>query len=730
MTKLAGAAGAVYSLPIAMRTGATFFCCLLLQALASWAQQNDRNLPELTTAEQVRNLSPEEAARHYPVHLKGVLTFSDQPQFVRFVQDDTAGIYFFARDALYGAAALKAGDEVEIQGHSNRGEYAPIVDVSQIRRLGDGVFPQAKPVGIEQLSSGQEDSQFLAIRGLVRAVHYDERLKNYLVDIATEGQTITVLIKKLPGPENLDLVDATVVARGVAVTRFNLHRQAFNIRLLAPRPDDLVIERPPSGDTFTSPAKARPISSLLQFSPQGTYGHRVKVAGTVIYRQTPNLLYIEDDMTGLYVQTVQPDLVMPGDHVELLGFAATGDYNPMLQDAVFRKTGTDRLPAPDLVTADEALTGKHDCRLVRLEAVVLDRAHHSQDQFLVLQSGGFIYHAYMQRKGRGVDFAYLQNGSTVAVTGVCVIDPGVEWHAGDDWRAKSFRILLRGAADIELIRVAPFWTLQHVLWMVAILCGAMLGAFAWVAALHRRVRQQTEVIDQKMELEVALEREILEISNREQRRIGHDLHDGVCQQLAGIGLMTASLADKLGEKGLPESAQIERISGLIQTAITQTRGVARGLFPVKLEETGLVSVMTELAANASELFKVHCQFSTQNPPPQVANDVALHLYYIVLEAVANAVKHGKARHVSIVLAPSKDRYALTVRDDGGGFVLPGRTAAGMGLRIMEHRARVIGATLNLQSAPGEGTDMSCVFAATPRDRLSEDGDRATTHSDS
>jgi signal transduction histidine kinase len=248
-----------------------------------------------------------------------------------------------------------------------------------------------------------------------------------------------------------------------------------------------------------------------------------------------------------------------------------------------------------------------------------------------------------------------------------------------------------------------------------------------VAALRRRVHQQTDIINQKMETEVALEREILEISNREQRRIGHDLHDGVCQQLAGIGLMTASLADKLDEQGLPESAQIERISGLIQGAITQTRGVARGLFPVKLEENGLASVLEELAGNASELFKVTCQFSTHNPPPTVENDVALHLYYMVLEAVANAVKHGKAQKVWITLAPAKDRYALSVRDDGAGFVLPGRTPTGMGLRIMEHRARVIGATLNLQSAPGSGTAMTCVFAATPRERLSENGERTTAH---
>src|SRR5271168_1171665 len=117
-----------------------FLGCALSLALGAPAQKTPRNLPHLTTAQQVRNLSPEEAVRHYPVHLKGVLTFYDQGQYLRFVQDDTAGIYFFAGDALSGAAALKAGDEVEVDGQSNRGEYAPIIDVTRIKRVGDGVF--------------------------------------------------------------------------------------------------------------------------------------------------------------------------------------------------------------------------------------------------------------------------------------------------------------------------------------------------------------------------------------------------------------------------------------------------------------------------------------------------------------------------------------------------------------------------------------------------------------
>ena len=796
----------------------------------------DTSLPVLTTAAEVRNLPPEEAARHYPVDIKGVVTFFDQSEFLRFIQDDTAGIYFFLTDP--SDPAIKSGQRVEIEGQSSRGEYAPIIETARIHVLRPATLPAAKPVVFEQLSSGQQDSQFVEVHGIVRAVRFDQRSKYYLIDIAIGGQRVTAVARSLPGAPGTDLVDSTVLARGVCVTRFNRQRQLFNIRLLVPRTDDLVIEKPSAGDSFAG--SARPINSLLQFTTEATYGHRVKVEGTVIYRRD-DVLYIEDKTTGVYIQTAQNGRLLVGDHVEVLGFADLGEYNPLLQDAVYRKTGVDPRPVPDKVTADEALKGTHDCRLVRIEATVLDRARHSQEQFLVLQSSGFIFHAYLERKteGGGVDFAYLQNGSKIAVTGVCAIETGSEWRAGEAWRALSFRILLRSPSDIELIQAVPWWNLQKVLWIMSILGVMALVGFVWVAVLRRRVHQQTGIIREKLRVEATLkeryedllenandvvythdlngrvtsmnragelllqwprrevltknilefvaeeeqpaakhwleqvvngaasptvewdfvtargqrirleistrlighsgasveiegmarditerkrlEREILEISNREQRRIGHDLHDGVCQQLAGIALMTASLADKLQEKGATESAQTERISGLINQAISQTRGVARGLFPVRLEENGLVAVLEELAANSSELFKISCQFSSTTPPDAVDNGIALHLYYIVLEAVANAAKHGKARNVNISLEAVTDHYVLSVKDDGVGFLQPNRAHTGMGLRIMHYRARVIGATLSLQSASGSGTDVTCVFLAVPRDGLAKNG---------
>jgi PAS domain S-box-containing protein len=268
-------------------------------------------------------------------------------------------------------------------------------------------------------------------------------------------------------------------------------------------------------------------------------------------------------------------------------------------------------------------------------------------------------------------------------------------------------------------------------WLQRLLKGVAMPNVEWdiVAASGERVKLEISarlMARDGHELEIEgiarditerkrLEREILEISNREQRRIGHDLHDGVCQQLAGIAFLTSTLAEELAEQGVSQSPQAEKISGMINEVIDQTRGVARGLFPVRLEEKGLVAALEELASNASEVFKINCRFVVEGLPVTVENEIALHLYYIVLEALGNAAKHSGGSNVDITLQPSGDRWLLTIQDDGIGFSLPARDQEGMGLRILHYRARVIGATLNLQSQPGSGTTVTCLFLPVSRE---------------
>jgi PAS domain S-box-containing protein len=206
-----------------------------------------------------------------------------------------------------------------------------------------------------------------------------------------------------------------------------------------------------------------------------------------------------------------------------------------------------------------------------------------------------------------------------------------------------------------------------------------------------------------------LEQEILEISSREQQRIGQDLHDGLCQQLAGIELMCQVLEQKLAAKSKPESERVGEIARHVREAITHTRSLARGLSPVEFEGNGFMSALQELAANVQKLFQVQCRFKCPKPVLIQSNSAATHLYRIAQEAINNAIKHGKASRIVISLQCSGDGVVLSVADNGSGFPPELKATAGMGLRIMKYRAGMVGATLEFRRANGRGTVVSCAF---------------------
>jgi len=207
-----------------------------------------------------------------------------------------------------------------------------------------------------------------------------------------------------------------------------------------------------------------------------------------------------------------------------------------------------------------------------------------------------------------------------------------------------------------------------------------------------------------------LEREIIEISNREQQRIGQDLHDGLCQELAGIELMCQVLKQKLAAKSKAESKQVGEIAQHIREATSHTRKLARGLSPVELETNGFMSALHELVAHVQKLFHVECRFECTVPVLIQDNVAATHLYRVVQEAINNAVKHGKAKRILISLKPAGDRIALTVTDDGIGFSNETKTGGGMGLHIMKYRAGVVDAALEVRSSvDGAGTTVVCIF---------------------
>jgi len=207
-----------------------------------------------------------------------------------------------------------------------------------------------------------------------------------------------------------------------------------------------------------------------------------------------------------------------------------------------------------------------------------------------------------------------------------------------------------------------------------------------------------------------LEKAILDVSSREQRRIGEDLHDGLGQHLTGIAFMSKVLEQKLAEKSRPESAEAAKIVNLVNEAIHKTRELSRVLVPVMSDEQGLMSALEQLAAEVSDVFQVCCRFECFQPVLIHDNAIAMHIYHIAQEAANNAIKHGRAQTIRIALTAALGHFSLTVDDDGVGLPEPVPTT-GMGLHIMSHRAKMIGGTLSVEGRPTVGTRVACSFQA-------------------
>ena len=206
-----------------------------------------------------------------------------------------------------------------------------------------------------------------------------------------------------------------------------------------------------------------------------------------------------------------------------------------------------------------------------------------------------------------------------------------------------------------------------------------------------------------------LEKEILEISSREQRRIGLDLHDGLGQHLAGILCLSRGLAKTLAGKDLPEAAAAAEIADLIKEAIAHTRALARGACPVELEADGLANALRKLAQHTEQMTGIECVFESDENVLISSPDQAEHLFRIAQEAVTNAIKHAEATQIRIMLMETGVGKLLQIEDNGKGIVPPPPPGGGMGLRLMEHRAKLANGTFVVKRRFGGGTEVSCLF---------------------
>ena len=227
------------------------------------------------------------------------------------------------------------------------------------------------------------------------------------------------------------------------------------------------------------------------------------------------------------------------------------------------------------------------------------------------------------------------------------------------------------------------------------------------AELEERVKSRTAALAEEVLAREQLQQELIEISERERRTIGNDLHDGLGQHLTAMAFAAEVLSQQLASGDAEAANTATEIVRLAEEGILQSRQLARGLLLTAIEPANLNRELEELAATVQRQTGVRCHYEAKQPPLVGDSSTASHIFRIAQEAVRNSIKHAQPTALNMSLARDREALVLSVSDNGPGLPATTPKEAGVGLRVMAHRAKLIGGDFTLESAPGKGTHIRC-----------------------
>lgn len=480
------------------------FLCWFLgsRCQGQYASSHSHSLRTLSTVRQVHELSASQAAEAYPVHLQARVTYfdpySDKRHAAMFVHDSTGGIYVLVPNQLsWPFGAPVAGSIIDLAGVSAPGDYAPLIAEPNIKVIRQSHAPlRAKRVTLSHLLTGEEDSQLVAIEGVVQSV--SETRTNVVLDIAMQDGSISAITVKDATANYSRLTGSRVRLTGIASALFNHDRQLTGFRIMFPGPEEISVEEAGPADPFSIPAG--PINSLSRFKRTTSSG-MVHLRGSVTLQWPGSLVCFEDGDQALCAHSTDITPLAFGQRVDVVGFPFLGGYRPTLYHATVKPGGYDGTPVPVQISEQDALAGPFDSRLVQIEGQLVGYDPVATERKLLLSSRGVPFSVVLPSSSADGILANLKVGSLLRVKGICVVELDTQRTSRGDGAAVTtgFRILLNSPADLKVLRTPSWWTPARSLsaFGVSILVGvAVLG---WVIVLRRRVDQQTQMLRESEE---------------------------------------------------------------------------------------------------------------------------------------------------------------------------------------------------------------------------------------
>ena len=660
--------------------------------VARRADGGTSKLPVLRTAGEVHALSRAEARRGYPVQIAGTVTCVLPEHQAVVVQDQTRGLYVVDQSPR-GSGLPRPGDWVEVEGVTDPGLFAPMVQAHRLEVRRTGRWPEPVRPAWEQLLNGSLDAQWVELQGVVIGVQTGR-----VSLLLREGVLEVELRVSGLGPGAYGrFEDALVRIRGClfASWDYQTHQvKAGSIRLYGA---EVCVEQPPPQDWFELPA--RTAASLRLFDPSAGLFQRARVAGQLLHRSGRELFLAGEGAGFCAWLKTEPAGLEPGELVEVVGFPDLAVRGcPVLRQARVRSVGRTALPEPRPLPEQDWNPAELDARRVRCEGVVVEQRRTERGWLFELQRGLRWLAVRWDRPDAPPDVAV---GSRVSLTGVCAVTPtGLEEAA----EAGSFQILVGPADTLRVLARPPFWTLERLLGMVGVLIGGLLLAMLWITQLHRQVERRGLALEREIRARQRLEQQ--QALEQERARVARDLHDELGSDLTEIAML-------LARAQAPQTRPERRNEYLEQAAATARRMVTsldEIVWAMNPRHDTLGSLISYLCLHAERFLGLagiswRLEESAAAPDLPVDSSRRHHLFLAFKEALTNVVRHAGATEVSFRLDADPEGLCLTIRDNGRGFS-QGMAEPGMdGLANLRARCERLGGRLEIRSAPGEGTTL-------------------------
>jgi len=433
------------------------------------------NALPLRLAEQIRDMSPDDASRHLPVNVQGVVTWSHTGTPFAYVQDASGGIRVVNPkwDALN---TMKPGTIVLLEGVTGEGDFVPVVTNAFLRRAGFWNIEAPRLVTFEQALTGVEEGHWIEMRGFVRNLMRTNGLVRF--DLSTssgEFQAWTPAVQSFEA-----LKGAIVHVSGVCSVVANARHQLTGIQLWTPDQKYIQAEAYAPSDLFDIPL--RPLASLRRFNMESALNQRIRTSGTVILQVPGRYLYVQDGADSVLALSQQPDVLQPGDRVEVVGFPGDEGQKFLLREAVYRHTSGGESPAPVPLSATNSVDVNLGGLLAKSEGILLNKVEKNGETHLLVRSEDLAFEVSLDSTAAEIkkNLQGLKLGSQLALTGV------YEVQSDENGHPRSFLLRLRSWNDVQLLQRPPWWTPARLLWVLVVVLAVFLIALIWGILIARK----------------------------------------------------------------------------------------------------------------------------------------------------------------------------------------------------------------------------------------------------